>query len=102
MITKNKPNIIFTGNGGILNYDEARVLTLKERKNNKPIASAIWDPNKFECIDAIINKNINQDNELFLRGRWQERIIDFDNTVNLNKFLKSFNLEFKDDNITLL
>ena len=102
--TKNNPNYLFKGNGGILPYNESRILTfLEQRKNNKPTAMSIWDKKKFckqskpekklpfQIVGERVNSASDTENELYLKGQWQELIMtDNDECV---AFLTNLNLK---------
>ena len=102
--TKNNPNYLFKGNGEILRYNESRILTLNPRKNNKPTAMSIWNRDKFvsektetkeglpfQIIGKRVNSASDKDNELYLKGQWQEIIMTDNNECEA--FLKKLNLE---------
>ena len=95
-------NIIFTGKGQVYDFSKSRVLTKLERKCGREISMAIWDKKKIinsnEVEDYIKfseqstrkNTAANKSDELYLRGQWQELIIDQD----CEYLLQQLNLEY--------
>ena len=87
--TNNNTLFISNGNAGVFKFDEKLILTNTDRKDkSKDIASAIWRKDiftdkKFENTDKLPfdycgdrkNSASDKENELFLKGQWQELIL---------------------------